>query len=108
MSKREAKLYIEDIVRSIQNIKEYVAEMSYDDFCEDQKTFDAVIRNFEVMGEAAYKMPVDMKQQYPQVPWSDLSDMRNKLIHEYFGVDREIVWQTIQEDLPKLFSIIND
>lgn len=76
--------------------------MSFEDFKNDEKTTEAVIRNFEVMGEAVYHLPEEVKSEHKDIPWADISDMRNKLIHEYFGVDEEIIWKTIQDDLEPL------
>jgi hypothetical protein len=78
--------------------------MSFGDFIRDEKTIDAVIRNLEVVGEAAKNVPEEIRQKYPQIPWKEVAGMRDRLIHAYFGVDLEIVWQTIVSDLPKLES----
>jgi len=108
MSKRKQDLYITDIVESAKKIFKYVNGLTFEEFKKDSRTFDAVIRNLEVMGEAAYNMPDVLKNQYPGIPWADISDMRNKLIHEYFGVDPSIIWKTIQEDLPVLVKRIEE
>ena len=68
----------------------------------DEMAFDAVVRNIEIIGEAAKNVPEEMKQLHKEIPWEKIAGMRNKMIHEYFGVDIEILWQTIKEDLPKL------
>lgn len=68
----------------------------------DEKTVDAVIRNLEVIGEASSHLPIEIQEQYPDVPWSMMKGIRNILAHEYFGVDLEIVWKTVQDDLPIL------
>ncbi|ALM74147.1 HepT-like ribonuclease domain-containing protein [Thermococcus barophilus] len=101
---RNPYLYIGDILRSIEKIKRYTAGMSFGDFIRDEKTIDAVLRNLEVIGEAAKNVPEEIKQKYPQIPWKEIAGMRDRLIHAYFGVDLEIVWQTIISDLPKLES----
>lgn len=102
MSKREAQLYLDDIIQSIAHIEQYTAGLSFEDFSKDAKTIDAVVRNFEIMGEAAARLPEEFTERYSIVPWSALIGMRNKVIHEYFGIDPEIIWKTIQEDIPKL------
>ena len=106
MSKREIDLYISDITESSKKIKKYIKGLTFADFKKDGKTLDAVIRNLEVIGEAAYNLPKEFKKKYPEIPWTDVSDMRNKLVHEYFGVDSEIIWKTINEDLPLLVKKI--
>lgn len=102
MSKREIDLYIADILDSSKKIRKYVKGMGFSDFKNNERTLDAVIRNLAVIGEAAYNIPKEFKKKYPEIPWIDISDMRNKLIHEYFGVDSEILWKTISDDLPML------
>ena len=102
MSKRGFTLYITDILESAKKIKKYIKDMTLADFKRDDRTLDAVIRNLEVIGEAAYNLPKEFKKKYPEIPWQAVSDMRNKLVHEYFGADSEIIWKTINEDLPVL------
>lgn len=102
MSKREIELYLVDILESIKKIQKYTEGMSFEDFKGDEKTIEAVIRNFEVIGEAVFHLPAEIKKDHKDVPWRDISDMRNKLIHEYFGIDEEIIWKTIQDDLEPL------
>ncbi len=102
MSHRETRLYIDGIEQSIAHIEEYVRGLSFEDFACDPKTMDAVIRNFEVMGEAATNLPDDFKARHPKMPWGKMIGMRNKVAHEYFGVDPEIIWKTILEDIPEL------
>src|SRR6056297_2588291 len=102
MSERDYKLYIYDIIRSIDNILEYTEGLDENGFIKDKKTIDAVIRNFEVIGEAANKLPRDVKTQNPEVPWRDMIDFRNRITHEYFGISSGIVWQIINKELPLL------
>ena len=96
--------YLNDIIDSIDDITEFVAGMSFESFTDDKKTVKAVIRSLEVIGEAVNKLPQNIRDQYPESPWQEMVGMRNRLIHEYFGVDLNIVWQTIEEDLPSLKS----
>ena len=109
---RNWKLRIQDILESIENIEEYVKGQTLEFFSQDKKTFDAVIRNFEIIGEASHHVPDVIRKTYPEVPWQILKDFRNKVAHEYFGVDRGIVWRTIQQRLlplkPKLEAILQN
>ncbi len=100
MSHRNWKFRLEDIIASLDLISEYVTGVDYSTWITDRKTIDAVIRNLEIIGEAASHIPDDIQEQHPKVPWSQMKGIRNILIHEYFGVDVDILWQTIQEDLP--------
>jgi len=102
VSPRNWKFRIEDILESLELISEYTRSMNYKNWKKDRKTIDAVIRNLEVIGEAATHIPDDIQDQYPDVPWYQMKGMRNLLIHEYFGVDLDVLWRTIQDDLPAL------
>lgn len=102
MSERDSALYIDDIRSAIDRIFEYTAGLTLESFSNDYKTLDAVIRNLEIIGEAATHLTEDERGRYATVPWHVMISLRNKVIHEYFGVDVGILWQTIQEDLPKL------
>lgn len=102
MSKKLPKLYLQDILTSIERIAEYVDNLTFETFENDQKTVDAVIRNLEIIGEAARNIPESLTEKYPDVPWPEMVSMRNKVIHEYSGVDVETLWKTIQEDLSAL------
>lgn len=94
--------FVKDILNSINETEEFVEGMSYEEFVADQKTVNAVIRSLEVLGEAAKNIPDSLRKEYPQIPWSKTAGMRDKLIHEYFGVDLEIVWQVVHKDLPPI------
>ncbi|MCP5052704.1 MAG: DUF86 domain-containing protein [bacterium] len=98
--------YIFDIRNSIDEIEEFIEGLDFDTFRLDRKTTNAVIRSLEVMGEAAAKIPVTIRDQYPGIPWKRMVGMRNKLIHEYFGVDLEIVWTVCTEEIPPLHPSI--
>lgn len=102
MSKRSPKLYLDDIVNSIKNIEDYIKGMSFSEFTHDRKTIDAVVRNIEIIGQAARNIPQEVTAEYPALPWKEMVSMRNKVLHEYFGIDMEILWKTIKEDLPNL------
>ncbi len=102
MSKREASLLIADMLESISRIHRYVAGMDYDAFLEDERTCDAVVRNVEIIGEASKQVPEDFKSAHPTLPWQQMAGMRNRIVHDYAGVDLAIVWDVVQHALPKL------
>ncbi len=99
---REYKLYIDDILRSIEKIENYTKNMSYEDFIKSDMSIDAVIRNLEIIGEASKKIPIDIKKRYSEVEWSKITGLRDILIHEYFGVNSKILWDVIANKIPKL------
>lgn len=102
MSKRQVKLYVEDINSAIEDIKSFTKDLTFQKFKRNKLVIDAVVRNLEVIGEAARNIPKETKDQYPEISWRKIESMRNRIIHEYFNVDLEIVWDTIQKDLPTL------
>jgi uncharacterized protein with HEPN domain len=106
MSKRSDRLYCRDILESGAAIRSYVEVLDFDAFVRDRMRYSAVIREFEIIGEAVGKLAAELKQAYPDVPWQDIKDFRNLLVHEYFGVDLEIVWNTIHNDLPMLLGAV--
>lgn len=108
MSDRDVRLYFEDILDSGAAILEFVRDMTVDEFCSDRRTYSAVIREFEIIGEAIGKLPEELKGRRPDVEWQDIKDFRNLLSHEYFGVDLEIVWRIIEDDLPGLMDAIRE
>jgi uncharacterized protein with HEPN domain len=99
---RDYRLYLDDILNSIKKIEIYIAELTFDEFKDNDKTVDAVIRNFEIIGEASKNVPDDFREKYPAIPWREMSSMRNLLIHNYFGVDKRIIYKTATEFLLSL------
>ncbi|MBI5306602.1 DUF86 domain-containing protein [Candidatus Wolfebacteria bacterium] len=93
--------YLQDILNSINEIESFIKGIAdFSVFEMDRKTVNAVIRSLEVIGEAVKKIPDDIKNQYSEIPWKNMAGIRDKLIHEYFGVDEEIVWKVASEELP--------
>lgn len=99
---RDYKLYLEDILTSADKIQNYVGDTSYEALLVDEMKLDAIVRNFEIIGEAASKIPSDIRDKYPFIEWRKISDFRNVLAHEYFGIDYKIMWDIIKTKLPKL------
>lgn len=99
---REYVDYLRDMLENAQLAIRFIQGMDYETFSRDNKTVYAVIRAVEVIGEAAANVPDEIRSKYPSLPWRDIRGMRNKLVHQYFGINMEVVWQTIQEDLPMI------
>ncbi|MBI5452212.1 DUF86 domain-containing protein [Candidatus Gottesmanbacteria bacterium] len=99
---RQVKLYLDDIKEAIRKIESYTRGMIFDEFKNDARTIDAVVRNIEIIGEAAKHIPAKVRLKHMDVPWKEIIGTRSKVIHEYFGVDEAILWRTITEDLPQL------
>ncbi|MGO9572534.1 MAG: DUF86 domain-containing protein [Desulfomonilaceae bacterium] len=102
--KRDYEDYLNDIIEAVTALQQFVEGMSFEEFREDQKTLFAVTRAFEVLGEAAKKILQTLRTKHPDIPWREMAGMRDKLIHEYFAVDVNVFWKTIQEDLPLIRS----
>lgn len=105
--KRTPELFLGDILKAAQHILDFVKDLDYDEFIDDEKTSSAVIRKFEIIGEAAKNIPDTIKKKYSDIPWKDIAGMRDHLIHGYFGVDYVIVWDTIQSDIPKIIKSVS-
>jgi uncharacterized protein with HEPN domain len=102
MSKRNDKILIEDMLDSIYKIERYIGIMMKDDFFKDEKTQDAVIRNLEIIGEASKNISSDYKNKYNMINWHEIAGLRNRVIHDYFGVDIKIIWEIVKNDIPVL------
>jgi uncharacterized protein with HEPN domain len=100
--KREIADFVEDVIKAMNKAVKFVEGMSYKEFIQDEKTVFAVIRAIEIIGEAVKNIPDDVRKTYPEIPWRGMAGMRNKVIHEYFGVDPEVVWKTIRERIPEV------
>ena len=108
MSRRDHRLFLNDIVEGIERIQEYTSDMDYETFCADRKTVDAVVRNFEIIGEAAKNIPAEVKDGHPDVPWHEMAAIRDKVIHGYFDLIFSIIWETTKVDLPSLKAQIEE
>jgi len=104
MPKRDPALLIEDMLGAIRKIERYMAGLEREGFLQDEKTIDSVVRNLEILGEAARQLPEDFTIRYPNVPWRQIAGLRNRIVHDYFDLDLEIIWQVIHYDLSSLRS----
>ncbi len=105
-AERDPILYLEDIILSMQRVQEYITGLDFQHFKLDYKTVDAVIRNFEIIGEASKNLPKLLKDKYVNVPWEAMYRLRNRISHEYFGIDYEIIWDIATRQLPANYSDI--
>lgn len=99
---RSYMLYLEDILASVNHLLEYTGNLSLEDLLKDRMRIDAIVRNLEIIGEAAGKVPQDVRDKYPTIEWIKISDFRNVLIHKYFEIDYEIMWDIIKNKVPAL------
>lgn len=105
--KRDYGDFLYDIIDSIEQTVLFTDGMSFEEFAKDKKTINAVIRSLEVLGEAVKNLPDEIRDQSPDIPWKRMAGMRDKLIHDYFGVDLAIIWAVIHEELPPLRELIS-
>ena len=99
--KREYLLYLEDMLTSILRIEEYIGEMEFRAFKMNYMIVDAVVRNFEIIGEASKKVPTEIQKKHPKIPWKKMYGLRNLIVHEYFGLDYEMIWEISKNNLPQ-------
>lgn len=102
MKRRDDRVYLRDILDCIAQIESYLAGVNYESFCQDTMRRDAIVRRIEIIGEAARQLSSNFRDQHSEIPWSDVVGMRNKIIHDYFDVDWQTVWDTAIDDLPPL------
>ena len=106
--KRNYKLFLEDISQRIGKIESFIDDMTFEDFKQDDKTVSACIREIEVIGEATKQIPKEITSQFNELPWSLMAKMRDKLIHWYFDIDEEIVWNVATQKLPQIKAQIDE
>ena len=99
---RDYNLLLKDIIEAFAKIKRYTVGMTYDDFVNDEKTLDAVLRNFEVIGEAVKGIPDNIRLRYPHMEWREMAGLRDIITHQYFGIDLEIIWDVIEKEVEVL------
>ena len=106
-SNRDFKLYLEDISSECINIKMFVNGVTYEEFTENLEKVYAVVKAFENIGEAVKNIPIEITQEYPDIPWSEIAKMRDVLTHHYFGVDDKVLWDTLDEDFNTFEETVN-
>ena len=102
MSEREWELFLKDVDKSINRVIEYTGGMDREEFFRDYKTFDAVMRNLEIIGEAIKHIPVDIRETYEEIEWKKIAGLRDIVIHHYFGIDEDIIWDVVANKVPEL------
>ncbi len=106
MKNRDYRDYLQDILDAVDDIESFVDDMTYEAFIKDRKTLNAVVRSIEIIGEASKNIPETMKTKYKELPWKQMTGMRDKLIHAYFGIDTETLWKAVKENIPPLKKAI--
>jgi uncharacterized protein with HEPN domain len=100
--KKDPLIFIEHVLESIENIESFMRNISKNDFLRNIEKQSAVIRQIEIIGEAIRNLPFEFKEKYPAIAWKEIAGMRDKLVHHYFGIDLNTIWNTVKEDIPLL------
>ena len=107
MSKRTAEILLQDMQIALRRVLHYTKNIDFEAFEEDTMCLDAVVRNLEIVGEAVRRLPEDFKESHHEIPWHRIAGMRNRIVHDYFGIDNGIIWQIVQADAPELLKQID-
>ncbi len=105
---RDYRVFLDDIMEATSKVLEYTSGFSYEQFCADRKTIEAVVWNLQVIGEAVKNIPEEIRSQYPDVPWRDMAGLRDIIVHQYFGIKLDVIWKVIQQDLPRVEHLIRE
>ncbi len=106
--RRDYNLYLKDILNAFESIEEFVSGVDFEEFRTDDKTSSAVIRKFEIIGEASKYISEEIRTKYPEIPWKEMAGMRDRLIHFYFGVDYKLIWETIKKRIPQIKPLVKN
>jgi len=108
MSRRSPYLLIDDMLEAIGKLERFTAGYDYEKFIKEDKTTDAVVRNLEIIGEAASRIPAEIRGEFHKIEWSKMIGLRHRIVHEYFGVDLEIVWRIVRHDIPSVKLLVEE
>jgi uncharacterized protein with HEPN domain len=101
---RDSRLFVDDMITACEKIQRFVARRPRGAFEADEQAFDAVLKNLEVIGEAAKRLPAEIRDAHPEIAWRDIAGLRDIIVHEYFGLDRDIVWDVVENRVPVLLA----